>query len=576
MQYKLFANSENDYENPIDTILHNRGIKDTEAYLKLNESCIEGTYNKLDNIDKAVECFDKHFLAHDAIAILVDSDPDGYTSGSMMYNYIKEMDAAYPVFYMLHEKNKAHGLNDMDFNVPKNTKLLILPDSSTNDSEICNKLIDLGIDIIILDHHIAEESAKKSKAIIVNNQTSEQYTNKEFSGAGIVYEFLRALDNYYWQEHADNYLDLCALGNISDVMNLATPQTRYIADQGLYRIKNKFLQALIAAQDYSMNGEVTIHNVSWYITPIVNAMIRIGPMEDRDILFKAFIGEEQMFDYKKRDGTIVQESIYEHAARLCKNIKGVQDRARDKLLNDVHDDANPNDKVVMLQTDNPNSGILGLSAMKLADMMKRPVIIVKPFNKNGVLELSGSGRNFNNSPIESLKDQIDKTGLFTLAQGHANALGVSLLPENFEAARQCFNDQLKDVEYDSNYICDFVLDADELEVPFVQKIHNARYIWCHGVEEPLVAIENIVLSRQDIFVMGKNYDSIGFTYNDIRFVQFKLKDGDPIYDFVNEWEGQQDDMINVDVVGECSINTYKGMMQPQFVIKDLNISWRKP
>ena len=76
--------------------------------------------------------------------------------------------------------------------------------------------------------------------------------------------------------------------------------------------------------------------------------------------------------------------------------------------------------------------------------------------------------------------------------------------------------------------------------------------------------------------MGKNYDSIGFTYNDVRFVQFKLKDGDPIYDFINEWEGQQDDMINVDVVGECSINTYKGMMQPQFVIKDLNISWRKP
>ena len=53
MQYKLFANSENDYENPIDTILHNRGIKDVDAYLKLNESCIEGTYNKLDNIDKA-------------------------------------------------------------------------------------------------------------------------------------------------------------------------------------------------------------------------------------------------------------------------------------------------------------------------------------------------------------------------------------------------------------------------------------------------------------------------------------------------------------------------------------------
>ena len=57
-----------------------------------------------------------------------------------------------------------------------------------------------------------------------------------------------------------------------------------------------------------------------------------------------------------------------------------------------------------------------------------------------------------------------------------------------------------------------------------------------------------------------------FTINDIKYVQFKLSDGDPLYDFVNEWEGSEDDWMTIDVVGECSINEYQGIYTPQVII----------
>ena len=74
MQYKLFENSLNNKEQIIETVLLNRGIENPQEYLNLNVSCCND-YNNLENIDKAVECFEKHFERGDDIAVLVDCDP---------------------------------------------------------------------------------------------------------------------------------------------------------------------------------------------------------------------------------------------------------------------------------------------------------------------------------------------------------------------------------------------------------------------------------------------------------------------------------------------------------------------
>ena len=74
MQYKLFANSLNDRDNIIETVLLNRGIENPQEYLNLTKDCCND-YNNLSNINEAVECFNKHFERRNEIAVLVDCDP---------------------------------------------------------------------------------------------------------------------------------------------------------------------------------------------------------------------------------------------------------------------------------------------------------------------------------------------------------------------------------------------------------------------------------------------------------------------------------------------------------------------
>ena len=576
MKYELINNSLNDMSRPIETVLRNRGIEDWKGYLNLDESVVQD-YNNLNGMQKAVECFVRHYNNRDKILVMPDEDLDGYSSSAMLYLYIKALNKDYPIEYMLHNRPKSHGLANYDYTIPEDVKLFIIADAASNDSMQCNELIENGIDIIVLDHHdsnYAEESedeinyqtAENNNAIVVNNQLSPDYTNKDLSGAGIVYRFLQALDEEFWEEYANDFLDLCAVGNIADVMDMRSLETRYLVEQGIKTFNNNFLQALFEAQEYSMRGIINVHNVAWYIAPVINSVTRMGSFEERDILFRAMTNQYEEFDYKKRDGSIVRENIYERAARLAKNVKSRQDKQRDIVFNELKDSVDLNDKIVILESKKAQSGLVGLSCMKLADTIKRPVIVVKEITKDGKKILSGSCRNFDNSPISDLKDLILKTKAFEMCQGHGNAAGLAILPENVELAKQRFDELLKDVDFDIPIQCDFILDVDDLDIQFIQEIDAAQWIWGTGIKEPKIAIENISIQRKDITVQGKSFDSVTFTVNDIKYVQFKLTDGDSLYDFVNDWGGSEDDWITIDVVGECSLNEYAGIFTPQVII----------
>ena len=144
MRFKLIDGSANDTYDIVGTVLRNRGVQNVHEYLHVNDSYCDD-YCYLENIYEAMECFNNHFNNNDKIAILVDCDPDGYTSAAMMYMYIKDLSYGnYPVSYIIHDRNKAHGLGKMDegdFEIPDGTKLLIIPDAGTNDVQQCNALI---------------------------------------------------------------------------------------------------------------------------------------------------------------------------------------------------------------------------------------------------------------------------------------------------------------------------------------------------------------------------------------------------------------------------------------------------
>ena len=580
MKYKLYDESINT-SDVLEKVLYNRGIKDYRRYLNLNEN-ENLTYDLLDNIDECVSVFMRHFNNKNKIEILVDSDPDGYCSAAMMYLYIKKMDDEYPVNYILHNSVKAHGLRG-DYLISNDTKLLIIPDAGTNDVKECKELKENGIDIIILDHHESEKI--NPYAYIVNNQMSQNYYNKDLCGAGVVYKFLQALDAENWNEFADDYLDLCALANISDVMDMRSFETRYLTNTGLLNISNKCLLALIKAQDYSMQGKINVHNVQWYITPVLNACIRIGSFEEKELLFRAFIEQDEYFEYKKRatkdkPSEVIQESIYDRAARLCKNTKSRQDKLRDKGFNEIvsivgNENVNENgdDKVVMVDVTNIlNNGLTGVVAIKVAEKFNKPCILLrKHFDSDLNKEVyGGSARNINHSPIDSFKDIINNTNI-CFAQGHSNACGiVNLEIEKKDEALKAMNNILKDIVYDSTYLVDYIFDENDIDVSTIIEMSNFEDIICQGIEEPMIAVENISLTRDSFEIFGKNEDNVSFLMNGIKCIQFKCKAGNKLYDFLqNAWD--DNDSVTFNIVGKPSINEYNGVKTPQIVISDVNV-----
>lgn len=575
MQYRLYENANNDTSNILKEVLKNRGIDDYYTYLDLDESVVI-PYQKLDNIENAVDLFMNHFNNKNKIGVLVDEDPDGFCSASMMYLYIKRMDENYPVEYILHKRAKAHGLSD-DVIIPNDVKLLIIPDAGTNDCKECKELSEQGVDILILDHHEKEED--NQYALIVNNQMSNSYPNKCLCGAGVVYRFLQALDDENWNEFADDYLDLCALANISDVMDMRSFETRYLTDLGLLNINNKCFKALIDAQNYSMNGKVNIHNIQWYITPILNGMIRIGSQEEKELLFRAFIEQDEFFEYKKRatkdkPAETIQESIYDRAARLCKNAKSRQDKQKEKSVEQIAEIAQSipfDDKVVMIDTsDILDTGLTGVVAIKIAEMFNKPCILLNKFldKKTGKITYGGSARNVNHSPIESFKDIVNSTNVFNFGKGHANAFGVNLDLDKKDEAINVMNNILRDVEYDSTYRVDFILDVEDVGIKLITELARFEDIVCQGIEEPMLAVENISLTKDCFEIFGKNEDTISFTIDEIKYIQFKCKEGNSLYDFLqNAWD--ENDSVTFNIVGKPSINEYNGVRTPQIIIEDV-------
>jgi len=494
-----------------------------------------------------------------------------------MYKYIKLMDADYPVKYILHSKPKAHGLSE-DVIIDDDIKLLIIPDAASNDVEQCKELKNKGIDIIILDHHEIEK--ENPYAIVVNNMKSDKYYNKNLSGVGIVYKFLQALDDYYWNEYADKFIDLVALGNIGDMMDIRSFETKYLINKGLSNIKNKCFNAFIKAQEYSMNGKINIHNIQWYIVPVLNALIRIGSYEERELLFKAFIEQDEFFEYKTRatkdkPSEVIKESIYERSARLCKNAKSRQDNAREKtttiIMDKIEKECNKKDKIIIVDgTDVVDDGLIGVTAMKIADLYNKPCILLNKRIENNKIIYSGSARNTNNSPITSLKDIINTTKLFDLAQGHNNAFGIKLKITKVNDVKEKLNELLKDVIYENTYVVDFVLNQDEITTYLINEINKLESIIGQGIDECRVAIENLIINKEDIQLLGKESNTITFVKNDIKYIQFKCRQGNLLFDWINDtWD--ENDAVEINLVGKPSVNEYGGIKMPQIMIDDFNI-----
>ena len=490
-----------------------------------------------------------------------------------MYRYIKEVAPDCNVHIILHEKEKAHGLADKDYHIADEIKLLIIPDSASNDIDECQELIDNGVSIIILDHHVKSDD-RESPAILVNNQTSANYPNKDACGAHITYDFCKALDEEFWEDYADELLDLVALADIADVMDIKSFSTRAAINVGLSHIKSKMFKELLKAQEFSTKGIVSPFTISFYISPLINAFLRLATFEERELLTRAFCEDEsETFWYTKRGEDFpTEETIYEHVTRLAKSYKSKQDRIKTKVLPELIKMAENNDNKVAIinATEVLDTALTGVVAIKVSEELHAPVLLLQQRADDENI-FGGSGRCFDNCPVEDFRALVDECPYTNFSQGHSSAFGIEIPKENITLVQQWLNEQLADVSMEKVYKVDFEIDAEELETSMFQTLDRNKTLWGHGVHEPLFAIKSLHISAENAKVCGKKQDTIQIydEETNVKYVMFFCKEDNELLQWIsNNWGDQEADIT---VVGTLGINLYEGRINCQVNIKDFTI-----
>lgn len=554
----------------LENLLRERGVEDVKEYIKPTQNYLNDPA-KLDNIEKGAELYLNVIKHNGNILIVVDSDCDGFTSATIIYQYTKKIAPEIKISYLLHE-GKQHGLQDhIDTILDKGDSydLIILPDSSSNDYKYHEQLKDIRIPALVLDHHLTDVEISDN-AVVINNQLSKDYPNKELTGAGVTYQFCRYIDNLLKVDYADYFMDLAALGTVGDMGSVLEMENRYIIKKGLENINNFFFQTLIDKQSYSMNNQVNPTTVAFYIVPLINAMIRVGTMEEKERLFGAFIDGTKKVSSNKRGAKGTEELLAVESARECTNAKNrqnkIKDNAVDSLEAKIYKLGLIDNKVLFVRLDDDDdfpSELNGLVAMQLSAKFKKPTIVAR-LNEEGFIR--GSARGLNESELSDFKTFLTDSGYFEYALGHANAFGCSINNKYLSDFHNYANDKLKNIDFGENvYDVNFISSANNKELEkIVNDLGSYPQLWGQHNPEPLIYIKDINLTPNDIQIIGKNKDTVKFEKFGITYIQFHAKQ------LIEDLSNLND--IKMEIVGKANINEWMGRITPQVFIEGYEVS----
>lgn len=570
MEYQLLASRIPPRElSAVEQVLFNRGIdpENVEHYLNTTDEDILNP-QMIMNIAEGAKVLVKHIAQGDKVLIQIDSDCDGYTSAAALINYLNRLFPGFVqsnIYYRIHT-GKQHGI--LLETIPNDVKLVIAPDSSSNDYDEHQQLKSKGVDVLVIDHHEADKISEN--AVIINNQLCD-YPTKSLSGVGMVYKFCSYMDELLNVDYADDYLDLVALGMVADMMDLRDFETRHLITRGLENIRNPYFKGMVDKQAYSLKGEITPIGVAFYIAPYVNATIRMGTQEEKLMLF------ESMLDYRgyelvpstKRGCKGQQETRVEQACRNCTNIKNRQTKARDAALENIERIIKEKNLlenkilVVKLDTFAADRNLTGLIANQLMAKYQRPVLLL---NKTAD-GWEGSGRGYDKSKFDNLREFLKESDLVMYAEGHANALGVGITDEAFKTFIEYSNRELAEFDFTPCYKVDFIFNGADFRGTDIVEIAELKSLWGQGVDEPYVAIEHINVYAGNVVLMSPDKSpTLKITLpNGTSLIKFKSSQEE--YEKLRSETG----CITINVVGKCERNVWNGTVTPQIIIEDYEI-----
>ncbi len=531
-------------------ILYNRGIredKEISEFLNYDLNSLHDPY-LLKDMDKAVSRIEQAKENNEKITIYGDYDADGITSIAILYKHLSLM--GFEVDYYVPDRiQEGYGVNRdaLDKIKSNGTKVLITVDTGITAIEETEYAREIGMDIIITDHHECKENIPNAYAAIDPKRKDCVYPFKNLAGVGVAFKLIQALDKECSIEELMNkYADLICLGTVADISPLID-ENRILVTEGLKRFKTTENIGLRSLLDVSItnNKAITTSTIGYIIAPRINASGRLGCASRSVEMF--------LTDDVSRARELAQSLCEENTLR-----QQTEQQMFAEALEYI--EKNPqvkNDKVLIIPHSNWHHGIVGIVSSKITDKFYKPSIL---FAIDGD-EAKGSGRSIGGynlfEALENCSDLLEKFG------GHELAAGLSIKTENIEKFREEINksaeEKIDELTMTPTIPVDAVIKPSYITLETVDEINKLQPF---GVDNPapVFAVRNIKIHkistmsenkhlRMTLLKENKFLDAVGFGMGE--YYNY-LKEGDFI-----------------EVAFGLDINDYKGYKNVQLILKDI-------
>lgn len=451
----------------IDIILQNRNITDKVVLLNPPTNSLI-PYEKLINIDEAFNIFWNGIRENKCFKIHADVDVDGCTSCAIIYRYIKNFTDSVNVSI---NKGKEHGIKNYDLSQLQNVDILIIVDSINAEEEYYQRIMDLGVQIIVLDHHIVPETLKNVEITLVSS--ANNYPNPNLSGAGVVWKFCKYIDYMTLNDYADDLVDLASCGIVADMCNLDydNQENRYICSLGFNNQQNIGIKKINGSYDFNSQA------ISFGIAPLVNAANRT---EQNEKALQLFISDD-----KKEISNIIKV-LKESKEEQNNSIKDLMPIIEEQALKQL------GNKVMFFEIDT-EANVAGLIGNKLLEKYKRPLFVLKhkiECDDNGEIIKDNYGGSCRAIGVENFKKYVDETNL-AITGGHELAFGTEISAEFYEDFQKVINDNMKDIEFVNDIFVDIQISEEQVTDVLINQLKSINKITGEGFKPINVMIDGI-------------------------------------------------------------------------------------
>lgn len=544
-----------DFSPLMRQLLYNRGFVDGDSAAKFIAGDVDFSTDPffLKGMREAVERLHQAIVSGETIVIYGDYDADGVTSTALLTSFLSKLNVqARP--YIPNRFDEGYGLNvdAIQQLADEGTDLIITVDCGVRAVEEVALANQLGMTLIVSDHHTPGKVLPPAFAIIDPKQQGDPYPEKYLAGVGLAYKLVQAYLTAYPYEDisAEDWLDLVAIGTVADLAPLKG-ENRMLVKAGLEKIRHEprqgvFSLARVAGLDL---GRFNAGNIGFGLGPRLNAAGRL----DSALTALELLTTDDLF----RAGALAQELEDQNSQRQ-EMTKRIREQAAQQVL-----DKDPDALLFFAAHPDFSEGVVGLAASRLTEAYYRPAII----GHRGETVTVASCRSIPEFHITYALDEC--SDLLVKHGGHAAAAGLTVRNEDVDTliARltAIANKKLAGMEL----LPQFKIDQ---EIPFnlLNKRNVTRIFEILNMLEP-TGSENprpLFVSRN---VSYKNPRRVGRKDSHLKLL---LHAGKETIDAIAFRQGYWLDYLpeQIDIAYQFDMNEYNGYYSPQLIIKDIKVA----